>query len=525
MNPVNHFPDQGDVHRRHLPLLFCLVGIANADLMWDFATPDQRPGAVGGVYGYLYPSSKSLGQTAKHKASLQQWVENSDKAARMSFHLDGNKFPAAGFGLMFDNAEPIDLRSMTSIRVLLRADRPRKVRFSLAPSDSALKIAADTGVTFGRDTVVGPHWIEWIIRSEDVSWPRWATTPPTVRREEILSRVFALQFDIGCETKNGICDDDSGFLDVDDVQLIGAGGRWNAPEQGDCSGDTLWIDRFATGPDRQNDVGGWWYAYTDRTSADSSARGGSRILNASNPDSADTWVGPDGDSGSATLAFRLNRWKVYSGYAAMETQLASPDENSKPQAGSYQGAKAISFRIRFSDSFPEALGGVVVHLRRKGRFFENGRDHQIRIPISDKARDWCLDLSTFKQPSWSEWVEAFRPDSLLALSYEVRLPSSLDEAASSFQISRIAFHGEMHTGVAARAARGGERLLRTHHGWIYERSASIGDDAAWQIRQADGRKIASGVLSAGEARFALPDMPRGLSILTIRSASFRILQP
>jgi len=529
VNPPYLFPDQGDVLRRLLLPVFCLAALSKADLAWSFLSPDLRPGAIGGVYGYVYPSAKSPGQTALHTASLALWGTNTDEAARMSFHLDGKSFPAAGFGLMFDNADPIDMRSMTSIRMWIRADRPRKVRFSLAPADSILKIAADTGVTFGRDTTIGTEWSEWVIRAEDLAWPRWAKDLPASRREEILSRVFALQFDVGCEAKDGVCQNDSGHIDVDDVLLAGAGGRWNAPAEGDCSGDTLWIDRFDTDPARQNNMGGWWYAYTDRTSSDTSARGMSQIVNASNPDSAETWLGPSVDSGVSSLAFNLRRWHVYSGYAAMETQLAAPDMNSKPLARSYKGAAAISFRIDFAKDFPDAMGGAVVHLRKKGQFFENGRDHQLQIPIDSVARDWCLDLSSFKQPSWSEWIEPFTPDSLLALSFEVRLPSSLDQVASSFRVSRIAFHGEMLTGVGARLTRGNGRLLRMGQGWVYVRSTASPVAIPWTIRNAEGRQVAVGVLPERETSLSIPATSRGISILTLGApegrTSFKILQP
>lgn len=527
VNPQSLVSDQGDVSIRRTTLtLLCLASLTRADLQWTFSSSDLRPGSIGGVYGYVYPSASSPGQTTAHRATLKRFETMSDDAARLSFHLDGPDFPGAGFGLMFENAAPLDMRGMTAVTFQVRADRERKLRFSLAPSDSALKIAADTGVTFGRDTTVGTAWTQWTIQASDLAWPRWAADAPSVRREDLLARVFALQFDIGCESKNGSCSDDSGFIEIDDVVVQGAGGRWNAPAQGDCGGDTLWVDRFASGNVRQNDVRGWWYAYTDRTSSDTTARGFSKILNASDPDSAETWDGPDS---GATMSFKLARWKVYSGYAAIETQLAEPDAESRPQARSYPGAKAISFRVGFPKNFPEALGGVVVHLRKKGKFFENGRDHQIQIPLDSVERTWCLDLGSFKQPNWSEWIQPFSTDSLTALSFEVRLPSSLDFAQSSFRVSDIAFHGTMQTGIGQRLDRHAGRLVRTPSGWAWIRPEGSRGAIAWRLQDLSGRLLASGSLEDGRTSLAVPAHGKGIGILALDTPwgrkTFRLLGP
>jgi hypothetical protein len=429
---------------------------------------------------------------------------------------------------MFENAAPIDLRSCTAIRLWVRADRPRKVRFSLAPSDSLLKVAADTGVSFGRDTTVGAEWTEWNILVDDLAWPKWAAVTPSARRDELMSRVFAIQFDIGCEAKDGVCKDDSGFVEVDNIVIQGVGGRWKDPVAGDCTGDTLWIDRFQSGNLRQNDQGGWWYAYTDRTSQDSASRGSSKVLNASSPDSASTWNGPDPDSGAA-LHFQLQRAGVYSGYATIETQLTEPDEQSQPRARSFTGARAISFDIRFAKDFSEDMGGVLVHLRKKGRLFDKGRDHQLQIPVDTVQRRWCVDLKSFKQPNWSEWIEDFSPDSLLALSFEVKLPAFLDISRSAFRVSDIAFHGEMETGARRSADRRMGRVRRDGGVWIYHPSGRMTGPIHWRLVSLSGRKIGEGVTGRDAQSVLLPGGWKGVSVLHIqadgRSEAFSLTQP
>jgi len=528
MNPPNQFGDQEQTMRR-LGIVLCAVAVAWGDLSWDFSTPDPRPTALDGIFGYVYPSPSSVGQTVKHTASLHRKLNKGTGSAVLKFDLDGLKYPSAGFGLMFEDAAPIDLRSLTTISLRVRADRSRRVRLSLSPQDSTLKLAADTGVSFGRDTLVDTGWVSWTIQSSDLSWPRWATIVPAAQPAEILARIFALQFDVGCETKSGACSTDSGWIEVDDIQMKGVGGLWVPPSMGDCSGSSLPIDQFASSPDRQNDLGGWWYAYTDKSSQDTLARGYSFVKNATNPDSAETWIGPDPAKHQAELQFALMRLRAYSGYAAIETQLTQP-VNSVPQAKSFPGMSAISFRVGFDKDFPDALGGVLVHLRKQGQAFENGRDHQIRIPRDSVDRTWCVDLSAFAQPSWSTaWIVPFNTDSLLALSFEVRLPASLNHATSGFHVSDIAFHGATISAIGPRSHRGSDILRPTSTGWTLLRSDASASPTPWQVLSPSGAVLASGNMAANATRLDVPATARGLSLLRLMDrdhpVTIRLLRP
>lgn len=482
-----------------------------ADLTWDFETADPRPGGQGGVYGYVFPSSQSPGQTPRHQARLTRPVSGASAVAKLSFTLDGEEFPGTGLGLMFEDALPLDLRPLDSIQVRIRADRFRKIRLSLAPADSALKLIADEGVSLGRDTVVGPKWVIWKISARDISWPRWATSIPSTSREDILSQIFAIQFDVSCDAKGGVCTQDSGWLELDDLHLFGVGGAWPEPPVGDCSPPALSIDRFQTGLPNQNDLGGWWYAYTDRTSADSFSRGKSQVLNASSPDSANTWVGPDS---LASLRVMLERQGVYSGYAAIETQLSEP-EGVLPTARSFPGMGALSFDVAFDSSFPKELGGLIVHLRKRGADFEGGRDHQVRIPWQPTRKSWCLDFSSFQQPTWSEWIEPFTPDSLMALSFEVRLPAIRERAEAGFSIGNIAFHSRGDVGVGPRDAAHRLRAVSSPRGWVVEWSRESRGPAPWRVLDLRGRTLLSGTAPQATHRLEIPNVSDQMVVLVL----------
>lgn len=502
---------------RILGISLCLAGSAAADLSWDFETPVVHPDAIDGIYGYVFPSKVSPGRTPKHTASLQRTFSNGSKAARMGFRLDGTGFPSAGFGLMLEDAQPQDLRSLVTLQATVHADRRRQVRVALMGPDAALKSAADTGLTFGRDTLVGTSPVRWSIPLSDLSWPNWATELPGISRDALLSRIFAVQFQVVCDGDRGVCDQDSGWIVVDDLRLVGVGGGWAAPTAGDCSGPALSIDSFSSGNPRQNDLGGWWYAYTDRSAADSAARGASRILNATVPESAQTWEGPSASSEQARLTFDLQRRGVYSGYAAMETQLAPPVSDS-PRTADFPRARALAFQVTFDENFPTGLGGVVVHLRKEGKDFQDGADHQIRIPWDAAPRRWCVDLAAFRQPVWSGWIEPFTPANLLALAFEVKLPASLPFAKGGFSVGEIRYHLDPGASVSPRSSRA--------HRPSFQRSTTglrvvLADPATarvrWSVRTTEGALLGQGEAPIGSRAF---DLPSGLG----RSIAFLNLQ-
>lgn len=504
-------------------LLLALPG--RSELSWDFESPYLHPDAIDGIYGYAFPSKASPGQTPRHMATLSRVPVGGSTAALLRFRLDGKAFPAAGFGVMFDDARPVDLRGLISLRATVRADRPRKVRLAIMSSDPLLKASADTGLTFGRDTVVGNSPVEWNLSLADLSWPIWATNPPALSREAILSQIFAIQLQITCDGKTGSCTDDSGWIALDDLHLEGVGGIWSPPRIGDCTGERTSIDSFTNGPTRQNDLGGWWYAYTDRSSLDSNALGESRILNASVPESAQTWVGPSQTTRQAELRFQLKRKGVYSGYAAIETQLAPPVADL-PRASDFPSATALAFSVTFGPEYPSELGGIVVHLRKNGKDFQGGADHQVRIPWDSTPRRWCLDLGGFEQPAWSRWIVPFTPKSLLAISFEAKLPASLSEAESEFQIGDITLHAAPGTRVTHRAVHGAPVVSLQGTSWRIQLPEAAQAPTSWELRALSGARLASGTIPAGNTIFDVPRTPgRTLTILQIRNDRSRWTVP
>lgn len=437
---VNHcarFGHSNPVLKVFSILVVLLAGWANADIAWDFSQADTRTGSKGGIYAYVYPDSSSR-HTLAHTASLERVATETGHAAKLTFVLDGSAYPSAGFGLMFPEAQSLDLRDLKSIHLHLSSDTLRKIRLSLSSRIPAYDTASDTGVSFGRDTTVGPGGIDWVIPAGSLSWPKWAADVPDVPDLAILASSWAVQINASCEHSQGVCSSDSGWIRLDSLRLSGVGLTWPEPKEGNCSGDSIEVSRFSSTKPKKNGLGGWWYAYTDQSSTNTSAHGDSRILSAPDTTTPSSWV-PDSAADVAHLKFHLIREGSNSGYADLETQFGPPDDSGNPVAVDLPTLNGISFQLAFDSAFPTSLlGGVVFHAKKSGKAFLDGQDHQVRIPYDSVSRRWCLEFDSLQQPTWSTWGQvAFTPDSLQAMSWEAKIRSDTNDVIGGFQLSAV----------------------------------------------------------------------------------------
>jgi hypothetical protein len=440
MNPSRRFGHSFGVGKGWMATIVVLAANwACADIAWDFSQVDTRSGGNGGVYAYVYPNSTSRHSPA-HEASLERIASGTTYAAKLSYVLDGSSYPSAGFGLMFPQAQSLDLRRLRSIHLHLSSDRRRKVRLSLSSRIPAYEGASDTGVSLGRDTVVGPDGLDWTIPAADLTWPKWVADEdiPDISDLAILASAWAVQLNVSCEAAKGSCALDTGWLRVDSLRLEGVGLTWPAPTEGACSGNPVDLSAFSSGKPKRNGLGGWWYAYTDASSSDTSAQGASRILSAPDTTVPSSWV-PDSTDDLAHLRFHLIRKGSNSGYAALETQFGAPDNSGYAVPVDLPTLSSVSFQLDFDSSFPSSLvGGVVLHAKKSGKAFSNGQDHQVRIPYDSVPRRWCLDFDSLQQPIWSAWGQtAFTLDSLLAMSWEAKIQSDADDVIGGFKLSAV----------------------------------------------------------------------------------------
>jgi hypothetical protein len=294
-------------------------------------------------------------------------------------------------------------------------------------------------MSYGRDLPASFAVHDTTISAASFAWPNWAldASTPAVLPSAILGSTWAIQLNVSCEASNGVCTKDSGWIRLDSLRLVGVGLTWPTPSRGSCIGDSLALSRFSSVSPKQNGLGGWWYAFSDVSAADTDALGSSQILSASVPSDPTTWI-PDSAGNDAYLKFNLVRGGSYSGYAALETQFGPPDGSGNPVPVNRPGLRAVSFRLAYDTNFPPSLGGVTLHAKKAGKAYANGQDHQIRIPFDSTAHPWCLDFDSLQQPDWSAWGQLpFTPDSLLALTWEVNLQGDATQALGGFRISEI----------------------------------------------------------------------------------------
>jgi len=492
-------------------------------MLWDFKDLDSRPGNINGIYAYYYPNATDSAshKTPLHTATIARVTTGPGSTAgapgaRLDFVLDGKNYPSAGIGLMFPESQPLDLRMMSSIRLRLSSDKPRKIRLSLSSHDSIYQAASDSGISLGKDTIVGPEGVEWNVSALDLTWPRWAIDVPAMEPTEILAGVFAIQLNASCETKSGTCESDSGWVHLDSLRLIGVGGAWPAPTQGrSCFGDSTSVSRFQSTQTKKNGLGGWWYAFSDVGAADTNSRGHSQILSAPDTSRPDTWA-PDSASDRAVVEFKLQRAAPYSGFVGVETQFGSPDSSGVPVAVNLSNLAAVSFDLEFG-AFASDLGGISFHVKKAGRAFQNGKEHQIRIPYDTKPRNWCIDLDSLQQPPWTTPPLAFTPTDLLSMSWEAKLQGSAPTARGKYSISNVKIFRNNGVGIAPVSRAHPLKTRRLPGAIELDRGLSLGSGTA-VLFDASGRVLGRVGFTANTRHASIPGSFTGLAWIQYRDA-------
>jgi len=490
----------------------CLALLAGAQakpIQFDFETPDSLDASK--VRAYWFPRTAKDRRSPQHVSDLRR---DSTKAisgrwsAKQSFVLDGTPYPSAGMGLMFPEAAVVDLQNLTSITLKVRSDRKRALRLSIASHATGYEAASDTGVGLGADIVSQDTVTTWTIRTERLAFPRWAGEVPSLTTAEILSEAFAIQITHSCGTDT--CRLDAGWVQVDDVTLNGIDDANKEPSVGNCTGQGLLLSDFSTPPAKRNVLGGWWYAYTDSSSQDTSAHGSSLVRDTTGNWNASGWA-PDTKNRTASVDFWLRRQTTYSGYAALETQLGSA---SKPL--SLPGLHSISFRLDMSKGFPDTVSFVLFHAKKTAAQFQGGRDHQVKIPYSAGARTWCIDLDSLQQPDWvGLWKEPFTPDSLLALSWEVRLASMFRSGQVSMSLDSVTLYGWNPTGIANKARLAQPLRIQRNGGSLFLQRQEIDRSVRVRILLPDGRCVHDQDWAAGQSSLSLP-LRGGLHLLQLQ---------
>lgn len=497
------------------------AGSANADLVWNFQSADTRPGSVNGIYAYYYPNPLDSGskKTPAHTATLWRDATGGTPKAVLDFVLDGEDYPSAGFGLMFPEAKPLDLREMKSVRLHLSSSKPRHVVVSLAVDIKEYRDASSKGISMGLDTLVGPEGLDLEIPKSQFLFPTWANDDeyPT-SLEAAFAATFGIQVNVSCENKldEGVCSNDSGRLILDSLRIVGVGGAWPTPANGiGCFGDSSEVSQFTATNPKKNGLGGWWYAFTDANAGDTASRGSSRILSAADTAKAGTWR-PDSLGNRAFMRFRLERLASYSGFMGLETQFGPTDDSGRTKPYSLPDLASVGFDVEYGD-FPAELGGISFHVKKAGRHFKGGQEHQIRLPHDAKPKRWCIDLSKLEQPSWVKPQLQFEPESLLTMSWEAKLQGVESSAAGEFSIRNVRIY--RNNGVGVRPVVRGVRFFakRETRGVLIER-LDARTSAVATLVDARGKVLGRLELAEGARQGRILSTFSGLGWIQVRDA-------
>jgi hypothetical protein len=123
-----------------------------------------------------------------------------------------------------------------------------------------------------------------------------------------------------------------------------------------------------------------------------------------------------------------------------------------------------------------------------------------------------------RQPSWSEWITPFTPDSLEAISWEARLPSSENFASGSFAVRNIRLFGKTTSTLGApKRLATTFRLVRSSQQWTIERRGSQDQHTQLVLRNAHGQKLQSVSFAPGQSQQRLSQtLPSGILWVQVR---------
>jgi hypothetical protein len=480
-------------------------------IQFPFESPDSLD--ASSLRAWWFPRQASERRSPAHQCTVKRdsiAALSGKWSAKVAFVLDGKPYPSAGIGFQFPEGASLDLRGLTNIRLKLRTDRPRKIRISIGSQVSEYAIANDTGVNLGYSVQVKDSLFDLTIPVNKLAYPQWARPEPPVSNGEVLSLASAIQI---TTSGDSAAIKDSGWIKIDDIVLDGVDDAPPPPPVGRCQGsEGILLSDFATEPTKRNVFGGWWYAYTDSSSSDPLARGHSLFRDSSGNWATGGWM-PNAASHDATASFWLRRGGPYSGYGALETQFA-------PTAGeprTLPGLHSVRFRVTIPQDFPDSQATLVYHVKKAGRDYQNGRDHQVLLPTTAGTSAWCIALDSLEQPDWvGLWKQPFTPDSLLTMSWEVRLGTVDTSTKASFTLDSVMLYGWKPTGIATRVPS--QSTLRwSWQGKDLRLSRSTVEAAEVTTHSASGQVLTRQDWPQGETSLTLPGS-RTLRVLRVRTA-------
>lgn len=455
-------------------LIGCAVGASQADwLLSDYLTPAADSATVNKLYGIQSYGNPSSVTTVSVPADTAHYLR-----LTAQFASEGTEGYSANLGILHPlnkSWSAVDISATDTIEFEYRYDaKPAKGFEILLASKKYPKYCSDSGYMYlfaPKTTTIAPAntWRTLKIPVSAFAPPSWwlarigGAAPagyPTL--SDILGNLEAIQFapkvsyaDAGtqlgapctyCVTPN----QKSIVMDIRNVKLVGYEEVLPNPKRYGCQDKPVAIVDSAI-DDNANELGGYWFAYSDTSTsaakAGDSARGSSNVKMVLAEGTAILTAGLHKKTGDATFD-----WRPYAGWAAIGMNF---EDSISP---AFAGMTGISFTLKNVGIGPNVKG---INFKVAIPGISEATTHYAYLPVA-KINDGpiCVRPSDLKQPSWVKGAVPFKSDSVLQLAWEAKITDQDNPLIANdtvlFTVANIAIHHD--TGIVGV----GKRPVRTN---------------------------------------------------------------
>lgn len=357
----------------------------------------------------------------------------------------------------------------------------------------------------------------WFLENKPADYPDIETVLKGVKNVQIAPKT---KYSLGGTQNGADCKTCVGptmseiTLEVRKITILGVNKvNWPNPEGVGCEDLTPFtlLDNFFDGND-ENELGGYWYAFTDSGSAAVAADVADKAKGSSKATVTYT-AGGAGVSGFATLDATLNKklgadWHDYAGWASIGVGFAG-------QGGvtGIDALTAIQFKIKGNAIDPTV---ETINFKVSAKGISDTALHSVALPVSElvaaeEGKPACIRPEDLKQASYiaEAHKSALVPADILKMAWEAKITDqalpSISTAAASFWISDVKLFGKagMVSGTRNSKSKVAGFSVRSSEG-VLSLSGYQGVQS-FDVVGLDGKKVAS---FAPAATVAL-SLPRG----------------
>jgi len=421
---------------------------------------------------------------------------------------------------------------------------------------AALKLTtAYTKVTIntGTDLVVSPWYTADAGAADEIALNTlWSgATAPGLNIGTAVKN-FQFQPDWKWAGSGATISNGKGSMFVKNINIVGASlYSWNNGVG--CAGTGFPLDHFGVKPTNQNAVGGYWFVYTDTSTAKptDSATGASSIQSLTAVKAWGIWPA-NGGMGAIRTTLEKNvaaTYHAYAGWADIGTNFAT-DELGGNVPVTFPGIKAISFDMYLGKAIADSLKWdsvqvpyITFKVGKKG--IGDAQPFQIKIPaFKGDGSNLCVDMDSLTQPTWytdkTSGGDVWTATDFTQLAWEIKIDDQSDATIHTSGPNTLALQNVKMWGLdsltAANAVIGAigvkghavraSGLVADYHNALVLSYSMAGTSAKVEVVRLDGSKVASFNAPAVAKNLNLPvSLVRGTYLVVVRGAKATTTAP